>query len=105
MKNIIKKYQDKYPKSIISKYQDNSIKIIWPFGSFVIIEIDKEGNEELKLTYDKGLINIGLENILNHFNAQNEQTDITEQFRKADGTMPTVDEFNKPKIGGDIKIN
>ena len=45
MKNIIKKYQDKYPKSIISKYQDNSIKIIWPFGSFVIIEIDKEISE------------------------------------------------------------
>tara|TARA_B100000780_G_C20905511_1_gene360419 strand:- start:118 stop:495 length:378 start_codon:yes stop_codon:yes gene_type:complete len=115
----IKKYKKQYPQAIVEPYEyalpDLStpdtkhliitIKISWGFGSFMIIKVDKNGTESILLAYDKGLINSGLENILNHFNAQNEQTNITEQFRKADGTLPTVDEFNKLTIGGDITIN
>jgi len=104
MKKIIKKYQDKYPKAIISKHSDNQIKINWLFGSFAIINIDKDNKETLHFVFDKGLINLGLETILNHFNAQNEQTDITDKFKNTDGKLPTLEQFNQFNIGGDISI-
>ena len=104
MKKLIKKYQDKYPKAIISKHSNTQIKINWLFGSFAIINIDKDNKETLHFVFDKGLINLGLETILNHFNAQNEQTDITDKFKNTDGKLPTLEQFNQFNIGGDISI-
>ncbi len=101
MEEIIKKYQDKFPKAIVTKHTDDQIKISWMFGSFAVINVDKE---TLHFAFDKGLIKLGLDNILNHFNAQNEQADITDKFRNTDGDLPTLEQFNQFSIGGDISI-
>ena len=104
MEKLIKKYQKKFSKAIVTQHTDTSIKISWNFGSFAVINVDDKGTETLHFAFDKGLIKLGLDNILNHFNAQDEQTDITDKFRNTDGSLPTVEQFNQFNIGGDISI-
>ena len=82
MEKLIKKYHKKFSKAIVTQHTDNSIKISWNFGSFAVINVDDKGTETLHFAFDKGLIKLGLDNILNHFNAQDEQTDITDKFKK-----------------------